>query len=272
MIHHSSDIKGLIDLRKRFLYNPLIVYININSLKEKVTPLKEIFSNAPIDVLCIDETKLESTFPNQQFKIEGYLFPSFRRDTNSKSGGKLVYLRKGFIAKRIPKFETKKVKTICIEITIAKKKLCILFAYRPTKFSKNAFFEEIFVTLNKVLNEYDNLLLVGDLNINTWRPISDSCNHLSDLNDTFSMTNLVTDSTCFKSNKGSLIDFMLTNKPKSFHKSHSFVTGISDCHKLIVSILITSFKKLPPKFVIYRTQKNFYESNFLRDLDTRLIQ
>ena len=64
---------------------------------------------------------------------------------------------------------------------------------------------------------------------------------------------------------------MLTNKPKSFYNSHSFVSGLSDCHKLIVSILRTLFHKLPPKFVIYRNQKNFHESNFLRYLNSRLI-
>ena len=104
------------------------------------------------------------------------------------------------------------------------------------------------------------------------RPTSGSSNHLSDLNNAFSLTNLVIDSSCFKSNKGTLIGLMLTNKPKSFYKSHSFVTGLSDCHRLIVSILRSSFQKLPPKFVIYRSQKNFHESNFLRDLDSKLIQ
>ena len=128
------------------------------------------------------------------------------------------------------------------------------------------------MTLNKALNEYSNLLLAENLNINTLRLNSDSSNHLSDLNDAFSLSNLGTDSTCFKSNKGSVIDLMLTNKPKSFYKSHSFVTGLSDCHKLIENILRTSFQKFPPKFVIYRNQKNFHESNFLRDLDSRLIQ
>ena len=207
-------------------------------------------------------------------------FRHSKRDRNSKGVGKLVYLREGFLAKsllvylregflakRIPKFETEKAETIYIEITIAKKKWCILFAYRPPNFSKTEFFEEISVTLNKALNKYDNLLLAGDLSINTLRPTSDLSNHLSDLNDTFSLTNLVTDSACFKSNKGTLIDLMLTNKPKRFYKSHSFVTGLSDCHKLIVSI-----QKPPPKFVIYRDQKNFHESNFLRNLDSRLIQ
>ena len=128
------------------------------------------------------------------------------------------------------------------------------------------------MSLNKGLNDYDNLLLAGDLNINTLRPTLDSSNHLSYLNDTFSLTNLVTDSIYFKSNKGTLINLMLTSKPKSFYKSHSFVTDLSDCHKLIVSITKTSFQKLPPKFLIYRNQKNFHESNFLRDLEFRLIQ
>ena len=126
------------------------------------------------------------------------------------------------------------------------------------------------MTLNKALSKYDNLLLAGDININILRPTSDLSNHLPDLSDTFSLTNLVTDSKCLKSNKGTLIDLMLTNK--SFYKSHSFVAGFSDCHKLIVSILRTSFPKLPPKFVIYRNQQNFHESNFLRDLDSRLTQ
>ena len=186
--------------------------------------------------------------------IEGYHFPPFRRDRNSKGGGKLVYLREGFIAKRIIK-KKKKTENFYIEITIAKKRWCILFAQRPPNFSKTEFFEETYVTLNKALNEYSNLLLAENLNINTLRLNSDSSNHLSDLNDAFSLSNLGTDSTCFKSNKGSVIDLMLTNKPKSFYKSHSFVTGLSDCHKLIVSFLRTSFQKLPSKFLIYRNQK-----------------
>ena len=149
--------------------------------------------------------KLDLSFPDHHFKIEGHHFPPFQRDRNLKGGEKLVYLQEGFIAKRIPKFEMKKAKTIYTEITIAKKKWCICL---PSS--------KISMTLNKALNEYDNLLLAGDLNINTLRPTSDSSNHLSDLNGTFSLTNLVIDSTCFKSNTSSLIDLMLNNKPKSF--------------------------------------------------------
>ena len=128
------------------------------------------------------------------------------------------------------------------------------------------------MTLNKALHKSDNLLLAGDLNINILRPTSDSSNYLSDLNGTFKLTNLLTGSTCLKSKKGTLVDLILTNKPKSLYKPHSFVAGLSNCHKLIVSIPRASFQKVPPKFVVYRNQKIFHESNFLCYLDSRHIQ
>ena len=76
---------------------------------------------------------------------------------------------------------------------------CILSAYRPSIFPKT---DKMTVMLDKALDKYDNLLLTGDLNLNMLRLTSDSFTHLFDLNDTFSLTNLVTDSTCFKSNQG----------------------------------------------------------------------
>ena len=75
------------------------------------------------------------------------------------------------------------------------------------------------------------------------RPTPDSSNYLSDLNDTFSLTNLVVDFTCFKSNKGILIYFMLTSSPTSFYKSHSFVAVLSNWYELAVSILRTWFHR-----------------------------
>ena len=56
---------------------------------------------------------------------------------------------------------------------------------------------------------------------------------------------------------------MLANEPRSFYKSHSFVTGLSNCHELVVSILRTSFQKRPPKFVTYRSQKKLSKKTYL---------
>ena len=87
----------------------------------------------PLDVVCVDETKLDDSFPNSHFILEDFQFPPFRRDRNSKGGGKLVYVKPGIIAKRLKNFETKFSETICIELTTSKKKWCALFAYRSPK-------------------------------------------------------------------------------------------------------------------------------------------
>ena len=169
-------------------------------------------------------------------------------------------------------FETENAETIRLELVIAKKKWCILFAYRPPDTNKITFFNEIYITLNEILGKYDNILPVGDLNTDELKTGSDSSNHLSDVKDVFNLTNLVKKPTCFKSQDRTLIDLMLTNRPRSFLKSQNFEIGLSDCHKLVVSILRATFKKLPREIITYRDQKRFNQDHFLRDLDSKLLQ
>ena len=74
----SYDMDMLMKTRKTYEKNPIIGYLNIDSLRSKILSLKEILHKASIDILCIDETKLDETFPNAQFMIENYQFPPFR--------------------------------------------------------------------------------------------------------------------------------------------------------------------------------------------------
>ena len=167
--------------------------------------------------------------------------------------------------------ETESAETICLELIIAKKKWCILFAYRPPDTNKTMFFNEIYITLNKILGKYDNILLEGDLNIDELKTSSDSSNHLFDAKDVFNFRNLVKKPTCFKLQDGTLIDLMLTNRTRSFLRTQNFEIGLSECHKL-VSILRAPFENLLRKIITYRDQKCFNQDHFLRDLGSRLLQ
>ena len=69
--------------------------------------------------------------------------------------------------------KTENVETMSLELIIAKKKWCILFAYRRPNTNKTMFFDEIYITLNKILGKYDNILLAGDLNIDEFKTGSD---------------------------------------------------------------------------------------------------
>ena len=66
--------------------------------------------------------------------------------------------------------------------------------------------------------------------------------------------------TCFKNpHNSSCIDFILTNSPGNFFKADTSFTGLSDFHKLIMSVSKTTFLK--PKEIIYRDFKKFSEKS-----------
>ena len=178
-------------------------------------------------------------------------------EVNSFGGGKVVYIREGFICKRIVEYETPTSETICIELSLKNKKWFVMFGYRPESINRDIFFEEINTTLSKAINKYDNILFIGDLNIDLSIPNHDKKHFLQDLCDVFDLTNMVKDKTCFMSTEGSSIDVMLTNKPRSFYKTTTIETGLSDHHKLVLTFLRShhSFKQ-KPKNILYRDTKN----------------
>ena len=110
-------------------------------------------------------------------------------------------------------------------------------------------------TLNKAVNSYENLIVIGYLNTDVSDPVKDGNNYLSDFVDTFSLSNLINRKTCHKSVSGTTIDIILTNKPHCFEKTSTVVTGLSDFHKMIISCIKTTFKKIPPKNYFLRLQK-----------------
>ena len=242
-------------------------------MQNKIISLRKILHKTPLEIVCIDETKLDNSYPNKQLKIEGYQFPPFREDRKYGGGGKIVYVKDGLIVNRLTEFETNISESICLELTISKKKWFIMFAYRPpNEENRNIFFEELTNTLNKATNKYDNIFVSGDFNIDMSNNVKDKNNYLSDFMDNFSLQNIVNLKTCFKSLSGSTLDIMLTNKSKCFQKTSTVTTGLSDWHKMIVTSLKAHFKKLPPKKIVYRDYKKFEENSFLYELDQNMIK
>ena len=100
--YSAAHLEILKNDRLKFLNNPLIACLNINSLRNKVIELGVILKELPLDYLVISETKLDDSFPNAQFKINGYEARA-RRDRNKHEGGLIEFVRQGFISKRLKK-------------------------------------------------------------------------------------------------------------------------------------------------------------------------
>ena len=61
----------------------------VNSLRNKFVAVDELIKNK-IDVCLTSETKVGKTFPNQQFKINGYKM--LRKDRDRFGGGLMFYV------------------------------------------------------------------------------------------------------------------------------------------------------------------------------------
>ena len=149
--------------------------------------------------------------------------------------GSLNLLRKILLQKekRMKEYETKLNETICTEFTVSKKKWFCLSVYRtPSPNNVVTFFEELTDSLSRAINNYDNIILMGDFNIDIKKENSIAYDKLEEFCDTFNLTNLVKSETCFMNNHKSAIDLILTNKPRSFQITNVTEIGVSDCHDL----------------------------------------
>ena len=67
----NNDILGLINLRRDFSKNPFLSYLNINSLGGKFDNLQKFCFKTEVDILCIDETKIDTSYSDSQFHTDG---------------------------------------------------------------------------------------------------------------------------------------------------------------------------------------------------------
>ena len=60
--------------------------------------------------------------------------------------------------------------------------------------------------------------------------------------------NIVKDKTCFKNPRNpTCIDMIITNRPKSFQESEVVETGLSDFHKMSLTVMKVFYNKKPRK-------------------------
>ena len=82
--------------------------------------------------------------------------------------------------------------------------------------------------------------------------------------DSYEFKNLIKDATCYMQH------LILTNNPNSFQNSGVIETGLSDFHKMTVTVMKTTFEKLKPNIIHYRDYRKFSNDKFRENLISRL--
>ena len=108
---------------------------------------------------------------------------------------------------------------------------------------------------------------MGDLNAELADTVA------SDFCEIYNLKNIIREKTCFKNpNNPSCIDLIITNRPTSFQNSMVIETGLSDFHKMCVTVMQMYYSKQKPSIIHYHKFKDFNNDFFIKDLQTLLAK
>ena len=242
------------------IHNPALAYINVNSIRNKHADLFTIV-NLNVDILTMPETKLDSSFPVVQFTVDGYSEP-YRKDRYANGGGSLVYVKEDIPSREINSHPqtSKSFDVIVVELNFRKSKWLLINTHKPPSMNNTIFCEEMSGLIDFYSQNYRNIVIMGDFNMQT-----DNSNFRT-FYEGHELYNLVKSKTCFKSNNGTCIDLILTNKKYFFKNTCTIETGASDFHRMIYTQLKLTYQKLPPKTVEFRDYRHFKQDEFEQDL------
>ena len=133
--------------------------------------------------------------------------------------------------------------------------------YKPPGIKDTAFYDVFSTMCDLIIQESENVVILGDYNCDFMvdNPLKDVC-------ETFDLQNLVNDPTCFKNQKGSLIDLCLVSNPSRFKKALNLNCWLSDWHNFICVTTKLFAPHQKPSVIIYRCFKNFIDDYFICDL------
>ena len=150
----------------------------------------------------------------------------------------ILYIRSDIPCKLSKTQVRKDIEGIFIELKIKNKKWLLFSGYNPKKELITNYLNEVGFHIDKLLGNFDNLILIGDFNSEMEEE------KMKDFCETYNLQNLIKEPTCFKSAENpTSIDVILTNKSNSFINTSTLETGLSDNHKMVTTVLKTHFNK-----------------------------
>ena len=148
-----------------------------------------------------------------------------------------------------------------MEIRIRNSIWLLCCSYDPSKLQIASHIQEISNGIDPYCKKYENILIMGDFNVD----VKEVSLHL--FCNQYKLKSQNKDPTCYKNiGNPSCIDLFLTNSAKSFESTCTIERGLSDFHKLVVTVLNEKHERMPPKVIQYRNYRKFDYAIFNNNL------
>ena len=232
---------------------------NLNSITahnfSKLNQLKAYISTYKYDFICLSETYLDSSTPNNLIDIEGYNLVRADHPNDIKRGGVCIYYKESLPVRVIslPSFR----EALLLEMTYNKKKVFISVIYRSPS-QNNDEFELFLSNLENLLNDINNCkpylsVITGDFNARSCSWWSDDINNTEGTN-LFSLTSsngfsqLINEPTHIQSNSSSCIDLIFTDQPNLSINSGVHSSLHQNCHHQMIHCKFNLNIYYPPPY------------------------
>ena len=131
---------------------------------------------------------------------------SFRLDVSSKKRGLLVFVNNDITSKYLQSFHLPGDIAIPFEINLKQCKLLVVSIYRPPDQNLDYFLSSITGLLDYYYKSYEHFVIMGDFNANESNPSMETY-----LNQ-HKCKNIIKSKTCYKSQEGFCIDFIIKSR------------------------------------------------------------
>ena len=242
-LNHADFQNRTTNFLKNFSKNLIISSLNINSLQHKFSHISFILDQQLVDILVLNETKLNSTHCNSQFENVNYQM--IRRDRGSGGGGIMVYIKKSIKTFNAQIDDDNEIITLTFTPK-DKTHLGLIACYRPPHANNVAqFFSSLEQKVIDLETSTSETFIVGDLNFNL---INKESNGLTDFMITNGFYNTIFKGTRLNSltQATTLLDVILCYYPQNLLSSEVIPCPVSD-HAAIFSVFDFKLKKNKPK-------------------------
>lgn len=239
-----------------------IGHLNVRSLFTGFEEFSDLVLNNNFDIMCVSETWLNKDLPSDIVSIPNYSF--FRKDRLSRGGGVGIYVRNNLNTVQVlnDSESIEGVEHIWIELKTGADRVLIGVIYRAPSNNINHFLEYLDNLVSYITPQFQNILILGDLNVDQLYN-----NPVSQCMTSYDFQQLIKEPTRITNTSQKIIDVIFANNYNLVIDSGTInAEAISD-HSVVFCELNMFVPRPEPIFISYRNFKNFNKREFDEDLN-----
>lgn len=236
-------------------------HINLRSLNKNYYAFREHVCNYKYDVIGLSETWLSDNVPSGSFEFDNYNL--IRKDRGTRGGGVAIYI-KNSVRYSLTDYHSlnDSFEHLWIKIHINNRKILYGVVYK-NKYS-GEFLEAFEEVVSAILPMCDNLICMGDFNINLLNSDS-NCGKFTNFLENFGLHQIIDEATRICEKTASLLDLIITSNIDFVTTSGVRDTHFSD-HSLIFCTINTGQTVETQKYYTFRDFSTFNYDTFLQNL------